>query len=65
MAANILVIHGPNLNLLGRREPAVYGQTTLEDINRNLTVKAQAAPVALSIFQSNAEHELIDRVQGP
>lgn len=64
MAANILVIHGPNLNLLGRREPAVYGQTTLEDINRNLVAKAQAASVVLSTFQSNAEYELIDRVQG-
>lgn len=63
MAANILVIHGPNLNLLGRREPAIYGQTTLEDINRNLTAKAQAASVVLSAFQSNAEHELIGRVQ--
>ena len=62
-ATNILVIHGPNLNLLGRREPAIYGQTTLEDINRNLAAKAQAASVVLSIFQSNAEHELIDRVQ--
>ena len=64
MAANILVIHGPNLNLLGRREPSVYGQTTLEDINRNLAAKAQAASVVLNIFQSNAEHELIGRVQG-
>lgn len=64
MAANILVIHGPNLNLLGRREPSVYGQTTLEDINRNLAAKAQAASVVLNTFQSNAEHELIGRVQG-
>lgn len=63
MVANILVIHGPNLNLLGRREPAIYGQTTLEDINRNLTAKAQAVSVVLNAFQSNAEHELIGRVQ--
>ncbi|MCC6916049.1 type II 3-dehydroquinate dehydratase [Nitrosomonas sp.] len=63
MAVNILVIHGPNLNLLGRREPTVYGRVTLEDINRNLLLKAQTASVTLSTFQSNAEHELIDRVQ--
>lgn len=63
MAANILVIHGPNLNLLGRREPAVYGRVTLEDINRNLLLRAQAASVTLRTFQSNAEHELIGRVQ--
>ncbi|MCC6161218.1 MAG: type II 3-dehydroquinate dehydratase [Nitrosomonas sp.] len=63
MATNILVIHGPNLNLLGRREPTIYGRTTLEDINRNLVAKAQAASVVLNTFQSNAEHELIARVQ--
>ena len=63
MAENILVVHGPNLNLLGRREPTVYGRTTLEDINRNLTAKAQAASVVLNTFQSNAEYRLIDRVQ--
>lgn len=63
MVAKILVVHGPNLNLLGRREPSIYGHTTLEDINRNLIAKAQAASVVLDTFQSNAEHELIDRVQ--
>ncbi|ABI60133.1 MULTISPECIES: type II 3-dehydroquinate dehydratase [Nitrosomonas] len=63
MVAKILVVHGPNLNLLGRREPSIYGHTTLEDINRNLVAKAQAASVVLDTFQSNAEHELIDRVQ--
>lgn len=63
MVANILIIHGPNLNLLGMREPAIYGQTTLEDINRNLIRTAQAAGVKINTFQSNAEYQLIDRVQ--
>ncbi|MBK6618431.1 MAG: type II 3-dehydroquinate dehydratase [Nitrosomonas sp.] len=63
MVTKVLVIHGPNLNLLGVREPEVYGRTTLEDINRNLTEIAQAAAVRLTAWQSNAEHELIDRVQ--
>lgn len=63
MSAKILVVHGPNLNLLGRREPSVYGRVSLEDINRNLVAQAQAAAVVLEVFQSNAEHELIDRIQ--
>lgn len=63
MATKILVIHGPNLNLLGVREPAVYGRTTLDDINRNMTEMAQAASAQLTTLQSNAEHVLIDRVQ--
>lgn len=63
MVTKVLVIHGPNLNLLGVREPEVYGRTTLEDINRNLTEIAQAVAVQLTAWQSNAEHELIDRVQ--
>ncbi|MFO7580147.1 type II 3-dehydroquinate dehydratase [Nitrosomonas halophila] len=63
MVANILIIHGPNLNLLGMREPAIYGQTTLEDINRNLIRTAQAAGVKINTFQSNAEYQLIDRIQ--
>lgn len=62
MVAKILVIHGPNLNLLGRREPVFYGRTTLNDINRNLAEVARAAAASLHTFQSNAEHELIDRV---
>ncbi|MXS84464.1 type II 3-dehydroquinate dehydratase [Nitrosomonas sp. HPC101] len=63
MFTKILVVHGPNLNLLGKREPSVYGHATLGDINRNLVAKAQAASAILNTFQSNAEHELIDRVQ--
>ncbi|TBR36764.1 MULTISPECIES: type II 3-dehydroquinate dehydratase [Dyella] len=60
--AKILVLHGPNLNLLGSREPEVYGRTTLADINATLSNRATEAGHALSWFQSNAEHELIGRV---
>jgi 3-dehydroquinate dehydratase-2 len=60
---NILVLHGPNLNLLGTREPKIYGSVTLEEINRNLTNLATAADIELANFQSNAEGELIDRIQ--
>jgi len=55
-------LHGPNLNLLGTREPEIYGTATLADIDRTLTQQAQAAGHQLKTFQSNAEHELIDRV---
>ena len=61
--ANILVLHGPNLNLLGTREPDVYGRTTLAEIDADLAARAQAAGHALASFQSNAEHELVERVQ--
>ena len=60
--AKILVLHGPNLNLLGSREPEVYGRDTLADIDALLTQRAQAAGHSLEAFQSNAEHALIDRV---
>ncbi|MEX1830073.1 type II 3-dehydroquinate dehydratase [Luteibacter sp. CQ10] len=60
--ARILVLHGPNLNLLGVREPSVYGHETLADINATLSARAQAAGHDLSWFQSNAEHELIARI---
>ncbi|HQT41716.1 MAG TPA: type II 3-dehydroquinate dehydratase [Polynucleobacter sp.] len=60
---SILVIQGPNLNLLGTREPEVYGKTTLEDIHTKLGTIAKANDVELSTFQSNHEGELIDRVQ--
>lgn len=59
----ILVIHGPNLNLLGLREPEIYGSETLADINATLTRQAKAAAVDLITFQSNHEGDLIDRVQ--
>jgi 3-dehydroquinate dehydratase-2 len=61
--AKILVLHGPNLNLLGTREPEIYGRETLAEINRQLTGLAQAGGHELICFQSNAEHELIDRIQ--
>lgn len=59
----ILVLNGPNLNLLGAREPQHYGRATLEDINVRLSAQARAAGVGIEFFQSNAEHELITRVQ--
>jgi len=61
--ASILVIQGPNLNLLGTREPEIYGKTTLEDIHQKLGGLAKAQFVELSTFQSNHEGELIDRIQ--
>lgn len=60
--AKILVLHGPNLNLLGVREPDIYGRETLADINAALSSRAQAAGHELSWCQSNAEHELIGRI---
>ena len=61
--AKLLVLHGPNLNLLGSREPEVYGRTTLADIDQALREGAEAAGHALEALQSNAEHVLVDRVQ--
>lgn len=58
----ILVLHGPNLNLLGTREPAVYGSTTLAQIDERLAGLARAADVGLQSFQSNHEGGLIDRL---
>jgi len=60
--AKILVINGPNLNLLGVREPEHYGRTSLDDINKKLTALAKEAGHELLSFQSNAEHELVDRI---
>ncbi len=61
--AKLLVLHGPNLNLLGTREPGVYGHTTLAQIDQALLAQAQAAGHAVESLQSNAEHVLVDRVQ--
>jgi 3-dehydroquinate dehydratase II len=60
--ATILVLHGPNLNLLGTREPEIYGYATLADIDAMLARTAKAAGHSLSSLQSNAEHALIDRI---
>lgn len=61
--ATILVLHGPNLNLLGEREPAVYGNTTLTQINQHLDQMSRERGHHLLYMQSNAEYELIERVQ--
>jgi len=60
--ATILVIHGPNLNLLGSREPGHYGQDTLSDIEKALLSLAMTQGNELEFFQSNAEYQLIDRI---
>jgi 3-dehydroquinate dehydratase II len=59
----ILVLHGPNLNLLGTREPEIYGREALAEINHRLTVQGKAARAEIICFQSNHEGALIDRVQ--
>ena len=59
----VVVLNGPNLNLLGEREPEVYGRATLAEIDADLATRASAAGHALASFQSNAEHELVERVQ--
>lgn len=63
MATRILVLHGPNLNLLGTREPAIYGALTLADIDTRLVGQAQARDATLTSFQSNHEGVLVDRIQ--
>jgi len=61
--SQLLVLHGPNLNLLGTREPGVYGHVTLAEIDKALVDKAQEAGAQLSTFQSNHEGALVDRIQ--
>ncbi len=58
----ILVIHGPNLNLLGKREPEIYGRTTIEDINKKLNAAAKKKKITIEIFQSNHEGEIVDKI---
>ena len=60
--SKILVLHGPNLNLLGFREPEVYGTDTLDDINSRLQALVEASNCEFEAFQSNAEHELIEKI---
>ena len=59
----ILVIHGPNLNLLGIREPEVYGSATMEEINQGLEERASSHNIDVEAFQSNAEHEIVTKLQ--
>ena len=58
----ILIIHGPNLNLLGKREPGVYGTVTIDEINKNLRQIAKKKGATLEIFQSNHEGEIVDKI---
>ena len=60
---NITVIHGPNLNLLGQREPDHYGTLTLNDINDILTQEASKLNLSIEIYQSNGESEIVDKIQ--
>jgi 3-dehydroquinate dehydratase-2 len=60
---NILVLHGPNLNLLGTREPEVYGRITLDEISAKMSALAQSKGAKLADFQSNSEAALVDRIQ--
>ena len=61
--ATVLVIHGPNLNLLGEREPEIYGRTRLEDIDRSLKQFGVELGIKVETFQSNSEGEIIERIQ--
>ncbi|MBC2770777.1 MULTISPECIES: type II 3-dehydroquinate dehydratase [Pusillimonas] len=63
MAQHILVLHGPNLNMLGTREPGIYGRQTLADINARLAEVCAEADAGCAVFQSNHEGELVDRIQ--
>jgi 3-dehydroquinate dehydratase-2 len=59
----ILVIHGPNLNMLGKREPELYGTTTLEDVNKRLKKAGESLGLSVETFQSNHEGEIVEKIQ--
>lgn len=61
--SNVLVIHGPNLNMLGKREPELYGKTTLDEINASLEKLGRRLGLAVEAFQSNHEGAIVDRIQ--
>jgi 3-dehydroquinate dehydratase-2 len=63
MSKKIEIINGPNLNLLGKREPDVYGKSTLEDINKDLSICAKKIGLDVSFFQSNIEGEIVNQIQ--
>ena len=60
---NVLIIHGPNLNMLGKREPEIYGNMTLEDLNNSIKTHAQSLSLSVEFFQNNSEAEIIDTIQ--
>ena len=59
----VLVIHGPNLNMLGKREPDLYGKATLADINESLSERGKSLNIAVETFQSNHEGDIVDKIQ--
>jgi len=59
----ILIIHGPNLNMLGKREPDIYGSTTLTDINKQIEKEAKSLKIKVEYFQSNSEGEIVTKIQ--
>jgi len=63
MSKKIEIINGPNLNLLGKREPDIYGKSTLEDINKDLSNYAKKIGLDVSFFQSNIEGEIVNQIQ--